>query len=212
MQNARLTPAVLFVFFFFFFFDFASQNILRQFWKSTKARLITYKIRWSTKSIQVKQVVYGGRSKSCNFAAITKQTLCQLRTQRKFDLNRSVCWRAIEHELCPQSFNWCTIFGETSEKLNRYVSQTKSFCKQVESECTLRQSEIENLSNHFKDCHKTVSSKIPRKLTKGRKEENSKTIYSRTSRKRPLIMSRICGRLREVVTYQRSDHRGLNFS
>ena len=35
--------------------------------------------------------------------------------------------------------------------------------------------------------------------------------YSRTSHKRPLIMSRICGRLQEVVAYQRSDHRGLNF-
>ena len=35
----------------------------------------------------------------------------------------------------------------------------------------------------------------------------AKYIYSRTSRKRRLIMSRICGRLREVVAYQRSDHR-----
>ena len=35
--------------------------------------------------------------------------------------------------------------------------------------------------------------------------------YSRTSRKRPPIMSRICGRLREVVAYQRSDHRGSKF-
>ena len=34
------------------------------------------------------------------------------------------------------------------------------------------------------------------------------TYYSRTSRKRPPIMSRICGRLREVVAYQRSDHKG----
>ena len=33
-------------------------------------------------------------------------------------------------------------------------------------------------------------------------------VYSRTSRKRPPIMSRICGRLREVVAYQRSDHKG----
>ena len=35
--------------------------------------------------------------------------------------------------------------------------------------------------------------------------------YSRTSRKRPPIMSRICGRSREVVAYQRSDHRKSNF-
>ena len=32
--------------------------------------------------------------------------------------------------------------------------------------------------------------------------------YSRTSHKRLPMMSRICGRLREVVVYQRSDHRG----
>ena len=32
--------------------------------------------------------------------------------------------------------------------------------------------------------------------------------YSRTSHERLPIMSRICGRLREVVAYQRSDHRG----
>ena len=36
-------------------------------------------------------------------------------------------------------------------------------------------------------------------------------VYSRTFRKRPPIMSRICGRLREVVAYQRSDHRGSKF-
>ena len=33
--------------------------------------------------------------------------------------------------------------------------------------------------------------------------------YSRTSRKRPPIMSRICGRLQEVVTYQRSEQSGV---
>ena len=32
--------------------------------------------------------------------------------------------------------------------------------------------------------------------------------YSRTSHKRLPIISRICGRLREVVAYQRSGHRG----
>ena len=36
-------------------------------------------------------------------------------------------------------------------------------------------------------------------------------IYSRTSCKRAPIMSRICGRLREEVTYQRSDHRESKF-
>ena len=36
--------------------------------------------------------------------------------------------------------------------------------------------------------------------------------YSRTSHKRLPIMSRICGRLREVVAYQRSDRRGSKIS
>ena len=53
LQNARLTPAVSFcLFVFFFFFDFALQNILRQFWKPTEARLTTFEIRSSTKCIQ----------------------------------------------------------------------------------------------------------------------------------------------------------------
>ena len=38
-------------------------------------------------------------------------------------------------------------------------------------------------------------------------------LYSRTSRKRPPIMSRICGRLREVVAYEKwSPTRGYIYS
>ena len=74
-ENARLIPAVLFCLL-FSFFNSASQNIFRKFWKSTEARLTTFKIDHHQNISWAKTKQYGGCSESCNFAAITEQTLC----------------------------------------------------------------------------------------------------------------------------------------